>query len=633
MKAKGLSWYWNRLKAMNVEEIMFRVSLLIKKKVWKITKPNYQPSCNFDAIDHGTPITNLKIHDQANGYIKQVVEEADLYLKHKWIFFDLEEVEPQLNWHLDPKSQIEAPLSFGFDINHRDEKLVGNIKNTWEKNRHHHLTILALAFFLTKEEKYAKEVEGQLQHWIEQNPYLIGVNWTHPLEQGIRLISWVYIAYFLKDSKTYENIFGNYGFIWNSVFEHQKFIVETYSRGSSANNHLIGEMAGLFISACCWPIFKQSKKWKSLALRILEKELLNQTYPDGVNKELAFSYQIFVLEFSMLSLMADPASFSTHFRNILQKKCNVAYQLSSIIGYEPNYGDGDEGMALQIQPLKADRISWLLSLSNKLLETNYEVKPNLPHFLFSCPTLQNNTSIADSFVSKAAGLLAKKWRSAGRQFATMADFGPLGMGSLAAHGHADALSFVLTVDDKPIIIDTGTYCYHDNLEWRAYFRSVHAHNTVSINGEDQSEQTGPFLWGKRAVTELLQLDKETTTMTARHDGYQKRYGVIHQRKIDFQSDGISITDKLEGDGDQKVEIRFHFHPDIVVELSENRLLIPEESLFLEFDSKLEAKLLRGEPNGGWYSPSFGSKAQTHTLVLSQVLSLPVELPTRIKTID
>ena len=256
MNVKSLSWYWNRLWAMNGAEILFRLTLSIKKKIWKLVKPNYKPIIKYEVLTQLSPIVGKEFPIQLNEQKKHLLEEAECYLNHKWLFFGLDETEEVINWHQDPQTKTRAPIQFGFDINHRDENLVGNIKNIWEKNRHHHLTILAIAFYLTKDEKYAKEVQLQLKSWIDQNPYLMGVNWTHPLEQGIRLISWVYISFFLRISQYFDSLFGKNGVLWNSIYEHQKFIIETYSRGSSANNHLIGEMAGLYISSFYWPVLK-----------------------------------------------------------------------------------------------------------------------------------------------------------------------------------------------------------------------------------------------------------------------------------------------------------------------------------------------------------------------------------------
>jgi hypothetical protein len=76
----------------------------------------------------------------------------------------------------------------------------------------------------------------------------------------------------------------------------------------------------------------------------------------------------------------------------------------------------------------------------------------------------------------------------------VADAGPLGYRSIAAHGHADALSFTLSVGGREFFVDPGTYAYHTQPAWREYFRGTAAHNTVRVDGENQSVSGGNFMW-------------------------------------------------------------------------------------------------------------------------------------------
>ena len=80
------------------------------------------------------------------------------------------------------------------------------------------------------------------------------------------------------------------------------------------------------------------------------------------------------------------------------------------------------------------------------------------------------------------------------------DFGPLGFTSTAAHGHADALSVWLSIDDEYFLVDAGTYAYHSHPEWRAFFRSTAAHNTARVDGLNQSEIAGRFAGANNSHT-------------------------------------------------------------------------------------------------------------------------------------
>ena len=101
------------------------------------------------------------------------------------------------------------------------------------------------------------------------------------------------------------------------------------------------------------------------------------------------------------------------------------------------------------------------------------------------------------------------------------DAAPLGFLSIAAHGHADALSIILHVDGNPILVDPGTYVYHTDKEWRNYFISTLAHNTICIDHLNQALQGGPTLWlqhYRTQVANLIQTEK-IESVTASHNGY------------------------------------------------------------------------------------------------------------------
>lgn len=122
------------------------------------------------------------------------------------------------------------------------------------------------------------------------------------------------------------------------------------------------------------------------------------------------------------------------------------------------------------------------------------------------------------------------------------DHAALGFGTIAAHGHADALSFQMYVNGLPVFIDPGTYIYHCDIESRNAYRKTENHNTVCINGRDQSEMLGAFLWGKRAESQLISHSNAQgkIELTASHDGYSP---AKHIRKYEF--DGESVYNEIQ----------------------------------------------------------------------------------------
>ena len=124
-----------------------------------------------------------------------MIAAADEILDGRWTVLGVARKDiDDPDWFFDPVSGKRAPQSdYCFRIDHRDEQVTGNVKQVWELSRLHHLTVLAAAFALSRDHKYAELVARQLRSWWAQNPFLSGVHWTSGIEVGVRLISWAWV--------------------------------------------------------------------------------------------------------------------------------------------------------------------------------------------------------------------------------------------------------------------------------------------------------------------------------------------------------------------------------------------------------------------------------------------------------
>ena len=144
------------------------------------------------------PGTAARVPEEAR---KPVLEAADRLLRGEWetlgvLRTDLERPD----WFRDPVTGRRSdPDKYAFRVDHRSEEQVGNVKQVWELSRLQHLTLLATAWFLTHDERYARRVAEQLRSWWRENPFLSGVHWTSGIELGIRLISLAWIRRLLDD--------------------------------------------------------------------------------------------------------------------------------------------------------------------------------------------------------------------------------------------------------------------------------------------------------------------------------------------------------------------------------------------------------------------------------------------------
>lgn len=196
------------------------------------------------------------------------------------------------------------------------------------------------------------------------------------------------------------------------------------------------------------------------------------------------------------------------------------------------------------------------------------------------PTTKQLTEYANSLNIKESSI--KLSESGYRKYTNnnselFVDVGNITPDYLPAHAHADTLSFVLHINQKPFIVDTGTSTYNNN-EIRHKERSTSAHNTVQINDFEQSEMWASFRVGRRA--EAIILSENKNHITASHDGY-KRLGIIHERTFIANNQKVIIKDRIIGESKYLNKAYLHFHPAIEIQIQDNTLKTNAGNIVIE----------------------------------------------------
>ena len=566
------------------------------------------------------------------------------------------------DWFRDPITGRRAPdRSYAFSIPYRDEDQVGTIKQIWELSRHHHLTILAAAYHVTGEEVYARRVEEHLRDWWAVNPFLTGVQWTSGIELGIRLISWTWVRRLLDAWSPVVDLFERNPAFHAQLDAHHRYLAALVSTGSSANNHVIAEAAGQFVAATAFPWLPSSGRWAADALELLQDEMAAQTFPSGLNRELASDYHGLVLELALVAaaeLVCAGQPVPAGLGDPIVRMTDALAAIVDVRFQPPRQGDGDDGIGLVVDGADANR--WA-----SLLTTGAEAAGALPWWP-SLPGADVRTQLLGSVLEGRlrperprpverpsvlgdAGMVIVRGRSSeGQEIWCRGDAGPHGFLSIAAHAHADALAIELRVDGVEIVADPGTYCYHGEPAWRAYFRGTAGHATLEVDGRDQSESGGPFLWTRHANTWLLEtvgLDgAPVARWVAEHDGYSRRDEPLrHRRRVELDREASRLTivdelaDELVDGSSHPVRLSLPLGPDVTCRLdghtAELRWPGSERGAILHLDPALTWQVIRGQedPPCGWYSPGFGTKvpapllAGTGVLAPGQALSCAFEL--------
>lgn len=155
-------------------------------------------------------------------------------------------------------------------------------------------------------------------------------------------------------------------------------------------------------------------------------------------------------------------------------------------------------------------------------------------------------------------------------YESVVDVGNIGPDYIPGHAHSDTFNFELYVHGQPIIVDTGISTYETNEE-RTLERSTSSHNTVEIDGENQTDVWGGFRVGRRA--KVIELDEDNHSIRATHDGY-KHKDLLHQREWIFSKTRVKVTDIIKGETSNNCVSYLHFHPNIPVKIKNNSIITP-----------------------------------------------------------
>ena len=323
---------------------------------------------------------------------------------------------------------------------------------------------------------------------------------------------------------------------------------------------MIAEAAGQLVASCAFPWFRESDRWRRTSALLLERELIRNTFPSGVGRELASDYQPFVAELGFLAAVEAEASGHPLSPPVWQRLSAMADSAAALLDERlrpPRQGDSDEGRALLLDAPAPNRWPSLLALADALVGP-LDWWPRPPADAGS--VIVGALAGAKRHVEGRPGQRPSRFADAGvtllrtsgeNEIWCRCDGGPHGYLSIAAHAHADALSVEVRYAGIDILADPGTYCYHGERAWRSYFRSTIAHNTAELGGRSQSSERGPFMWARHAQAREIEVidDGDIARWTAEHDGYASLDPpALHRRSVllDRASRSIDIIDEIEG---------------------------------------------------------------------------------------
>ncbi len=429
-----------------------------------------------------------------------------------------------------------------------DDKGPNNDKEwAWMLNRHNHFKYLLTAYFATEQPKFIEVINEQLIDWIPKYPapdrLTFSSSWR-ALEAARRVAdSWSQTFYRLKhlDLLTDEAIF----LILSAIPEHTHVLMNHYSFWGG--NHQLTEKTAIAICAFAWPEFKKSQAWLEYAMLNTAEGLIEQTYPDGVYKELANHYQKVVAQnyqrLVELHSANDVEISDKRLYDRVEMMWDYFARISKPSGFGPKNNDSSQ----------EHNFVFIDEIVDTYQRSDWE------YILSYGQVGQPPAGFASKYYPWAGhAIMRNHWGE--DALWSYFDIGPHG----SAHQHNDKLHISLSVGPVDVLVDNGRYIYVPG-PMRDYFRNISGHNTLKING-------GEPLRPPHIVPEPLKNYHEINATYAAFRGRSTfpatrplSNKITHERTLLFLKDsGWLVFDWVLTFGKTQIEANWNFHPDIEV---------------------------------------------------------------------
>ena len=412
--------------------------------------------------------------------------------------------------------------------------------------------------FLQQEEINRKDGLRLIQDFIDYPHTIIGKSLPFPISlRNVNFIKFISREN-IEDTKINSFIFNKYLILLDNLEYHL------------LGNHLLENGFSLLFGA----YYFEDEKLYNKAFEISTEELTEQILNDGAHFELSPMYHQIMLfrVLDCINLVKNNQWKNQELLKLLTQKAQLMLGWLRTITYEngdiPLFNDSAKGIA----PTSKELFSYADILDIKAKQIK----------------------LSDSGYRKEKN----------ENYESVVDVGKIGPDYIPGHAHSDTFNFELYINKQPVIVDTGISTYETN-EQRTLERSTSSHNTVEIDGENQTDVWGGFRVGRRA--KVIKLEENSHYIKAVHDGY-KHKDLLHQREWNFLKNRIKIVDTIKGEKSNNNISYLHFHPDINIKIKDNSII----TSLIKISFKDIDKLSINRYN---YSNNFNSKKISNVIII------------------
>lgn len=477
-----------------------------------------------------------------------------------------------IKWSLDPVRGVEWPAVAGLRVPLVRGDLYGDIKVPWELNRLQFLCTVAQAWAITSRECYRSLWIEILEEWDGQNAQGMGVAWSCAMEVAIRAANLVasgammWPALELSDRKRLIAILD----------EHLMFLRRHPERSDVSGNHYLVDVGVTLQLELLLGQGKRTRRVRKSAA-VFFREVRAQFTDGGLHFEFTTNYHRFMTELVLLTF-AECDRWELAVPQDLRALISRAVRNCSVVAGPgrttlPLIGDADSGQVLRLDGRSPNDIRYVRALGAYVLG---DLQPGVEDSPAAAWAVGSATGTPRSLGAAVEIPYAETIDGLGVASTACTHVvvraGAPGLGGRGGHDHSDLTSPVITMADRPIVVDPGTQQYTYSRRAREDELSALAHNMVIIDGQDPA----PLMEGSVMPTVstttrghvTAELSEQAVVLRCGHNGFAANSRIeLYERRIESltREPHVLVIDQFEGRGSHRIQAQWHFHPSLTVE--------------------------------------------------------------------
>lgn len=439
------------------------------------------------------------------------------------------------DWHRNYMAPTSGNVPVDKHWSRINEYGYGDIKTIWEVNRFSFVYTLVRAYWRSHNEVYAEAFWKAVENWREKNPPNSGINWMCGQEISFRVMAWIFgLSGFLSASATTPD---RLKLLAQMIAVSGRRIAGNIDYAlSQRNNHGVSEAMGLWTIGILFPEFKDAGEWRDLGKNYLENEGRTLIYDDGAFSQHSLNYHRLMLHDYLWAIRLGDISgdpFSDGLKARIEKAIDFLYGLMDCSsGRVPNYGHNDGSLILPLsncdygdyRPLV--QTVWYLLKGTRLFDQGTWDEELLWFFGPAALSSKTDALKATDLSAPTGGYYTLRSES-GFAFLRCASFRD-------RPSQADMLHADVWWRGWNVAIDAGTFSYNAPGPWNNALSRTTFHNTVTVDGHEQMDQEGRYLWFpwiKGKVEHTLKSDGSWLAFwEGGHDGYERLHDPVTYRR-------------------------------------------------------------------------------------------------------